>query len=283
MAPGANSELRPDDASVAGADAVLCQQEIPAETVARAAELAPRFFLNAAPARGEAPDAELTVVNRLELEALGERGGLVCLTLGAEGAVLLEDGAEIARAAPPAVVAVDGTGAGTRSRPASLSRSSKAATAKRRSAARASPARWQLPSRARKAPCRPRGRWTRSREHEDRHRLRPRPRRRDGHPPRARVAGGPAHRRHDRRRQPDTRQDDAQRARHARDRAVAPNPGRSRCRRAARAHASHGRARPWREWPRRPGAAASRRAVALRRRLRPSDSSPESCSFRRGR
>ena len=112
VSPGANSKLRPEDVSVAGADAVLCQQEVPAETVARAAELAPRFFLNAAPARAEAPDAELTVVNRLELEALGKRSGLVCLTLGAEGAVLFEDGTEIARAEPPPVEAVDGTGAG---------------------------------------------------------------------------------------------------------------------------------------------------------------------------
>jgi ribokinase len=112
VAPGANGELRPDDLELGNADAVLCQQEIPAETVARAAELAPRFFLNAAPARDGAPDAELTIVNRLELEALGERSGLVCLTLGAEGAVLLEDGREVGRAEPPAVEAVDGTAAG---------------------------------------------------------------------------------------------------------------------------------------------------------------------------
>ena len=112
VAPGANAELRPTDLDLGDADAVLCQQEIPAETVARVAELAPRFFLNAAPAREGAPDAELTVVNRLELDALGERRGLVCLTLGAEGAALLEDGEEVARAEPPAVEAVDGTGAG---------------------------------------------------------------------------------------------------------------------------------------------------------------------------
>jgi ribokinase len=134
VAPGANAELRPDDLALgwagsadgeaAGArpedraasggawDAVLCQQEIPAETVARAADLAPRFFLNAAPAREGAPEAELTVVNRLELEALGERRGVVCLTLGPEGAVLLEDGREVARAEPPPVEAVDGTAAG---------------------------------------------------------------------------------------------------------------------------------------------------------------------------
>jgi ribokinase len=112
VAPGANAELRPEDLAVDGAEAVLCQQEIPAETVARAAELAPRFFINAAPARDSAPEAELTIVNRLELEALGERAGLLCLTLGAKGAVLLEDGQEVARAQPPAVEAVDGTGAG---------------------------------------------------------------------------------------------------------------------------------------------------------------------------
>jgi ribokinase len=112
VAPGANAELLPEDLGPGESEAVLCQQEIPAETVARAAELTTRFFLNAAPAREGAPEAELTIVNRLELEALGERSGFVCLTLGAEGAVLLEDGVEVARAEPPVVQAVDGTAAG---------------------------------------------------------------------------------------------------------------------------------------------------------------------------
>jgi len=112
VAPGANLELGPDDVVLPEVDGVLAQQEIPAETVARTAELAPRFFLNAAPARGRAPEADVTIVNRYELEALGPRGGTVCLTLGAEGAVLLEGGAEVARAAPPRVDAVDGTAAG---------------------------------------------------------------------------------------------------------------------------------------------------------------------------
>jgi ribokinase len=112
VAPGANGELRPEDLLPGDAQAVLCQQEIPTETVARAAELAPRFFLNAAPAREGAPEAEFTIVNRLELDALGQRAGLVCLTLGAEGAVLLADGQEVARAEPPPVDAVDGTAAG---------------------------------------------------------------------------------------------------------------------------------------------------------------------------
>jgi ribokinase len=112
VAPGANGELRPGDVEIGDADAVLCQQEIPAETVNRAAELARRFFLNAAPPRDGTPEAELTVVNRLERNVLGERPGLVCVTHGADGAVLLEDGAEVARAVPPAVDAVDGTAAG---------------------------------------------------------------------------------------------------------------------------------------------------------------------------
>jgi ribokinase len=113
VAPGANLALRPEDVALADFDGLLCQLEIPLETVARAAELAAgRFFLNAAPARGPVPQARVTIVNRYELDGLGVRDGLVCLTLGAEGAVLLEGGEEVARAAPPAVESVDGTAAG---------------------------------------------------------------------------------------------------------------------------------------------------------------------------
>ena len=94
-------------------DAVLCQLEIPDAAVLAAWEQATGMFcLNAAPARTIGVDADLTVVNRYELEALGRRDGLIALTLGAEGAVLLEDGVEVARAAPPVVEAVDGTAAG---------------------------------------------------------------------------------------------------------------------------------------------------------------------------
>jgi len=115
VAPGANDSLLPQDIpDLEESTAVLCQLEIPIETVEFAAMAAPaRFFLNAAPAkRDPLPPADVTIVNRLELEALGERDGLVCLTLGAEGAVLLEGGEEVARAAPPPVEAVDGTAAG---------------------------------------------------------------------------------------------------------------------------------------------------------------------------
>jgi ribokinase len=112
VAPGANLE----PASTFPPGNVLCQLEIPVEAVERAAEAADRFFLNAAPARSLPASvvraAELVVVNRYELEALPETPRLTALTLGAEGAVLLECGEEVARAAPPRVDAVDGTAAG---------------------------------------------------------------------------------------------------------------------------------------------------------------------------
>ena len=113
VAPGANSLLGPD-VEVGGA--VLCQLEIPAETVAAAAGQASFFCLNAAPTRAVPAvlvrRADLVVVNRYELEALPETPRLIALTLGADGAVLLEGGEEIARARPPRIEAVDGTAAG---------------------------------------------------------------------------------------------------------------------------------------------------------------------------
>jgi ribokinase len=111
VAPGANAHVVVSD--LPEADAVLCQLEIPDEAVVAAWEGASGLFcLNAAPARPLDVDADLTVVNRYELESLRRRDGLLALTLGAEGAVLLEDGEEVARAEPPRVDAVDGTAAG---------------------------------------------------------------------------------------------------------------------------------------------------------------------------
>jgi ribokinase len=111
VASGANGRLEPGE--LPDHDAVLCQLEIPDEAVSAAWErCAGVFCLNAAPARPVEVDADLTVVNRHKLDALSRRDGLVAITLGAEGALLLEDGDEIARAAPPAVDAVDGTAAG---------------------------------------------------------------------------------------------------------------------------------------------------------------------------
>jgi len=118
VAPGANAHLRPRHVDARGADAVLCQLEIPLDTVEEAARQASGLFcLNAAPAR-ELPDAlleraDLVVVNQYELRRLGGRPrGLVAITLGDEGARLLQGGEEVARARPPRVDAVDATGAG---------------------------------------------------------------------------------------------------------------------------------------------------------------------------
>ena len=115
VAPGANRRLEPDDVQLGEADAVICQLEIPDAVVTSVAARAPFFCLNAAPARGPLQlqhEPDLIVVNRYEYEQVGERPGLVALTLGAEGAVLLEGGEEIARARPPRIRAVDGTAAG---------------------------------------------------------------------------------------------------------------------------------------------------------------------------
>ena len=114
VAPGANRAAEAGD--LEGVEAVLCQLEIPVATVAEAAPQARFFCLNAAPARalpGELlAEVDLLVVNRYEREAVGRFEGLTALTLGAEGAVLLEGGEEVARAVPPPVEAVDGTAAG---------------------------------------------------------------------------------------------------------------------------------------------------------------------------
>jgi ribokinase len=115
VAPEANRRLSPEDVNVGDVDAVICQLEIPLTAVQAARSQARFFCLNAAPARdfrGLEPEPDLLVVNRYEYEQIEPGGALVALTLGAEGAVLLERGREIARARPPSVTAVDGTAAG---------------------------------------------------------------------------------------------------------------------------------------------------------------------------
>ena len=105
--PGANERVEP----VSPGGAVLCQLEVPDEVVRAAARGAGFFALNAAPARPVDIEPDLLIVNRLEREIVS-RGRLVAVTYGAEGAALFEEGAEVARAEPPRVVAVDGTAAG---------------------------------------------------------------------------------------------------------------------------------------------------------------------------
>jgi ribokinase len=117
--PGANHDFVPEQIEVGDTDALLCQLEIPDSAIEAATAQTQGFFcLNAAPAR-EVSDAilqraDLVVANSFELDALGSSpvGTLFALTLGAEGALLLDDGEEVARAAPPRVEVVDGTAAG---------------------------------------------------------------------------------------------------------------------------------------------------------------------------
>jgi ribokinase len=114
VAPGANRAAEAGE--LGDADAVLCQLEIPVATVAAAGRQARFFCLNAAPAQAlpaeVLAEVDLLVVNRYELESVGPYDGLTAVTLGSEGAVLLEGGNEVTRAEPPSVDAVDGTGAG---------------------------------------------------------------------------------------------------------------------------------------------------------------------------
>jgi ribokinase len=119
VVPGANHALDAGRVDVGNPDALISQLEVEDDAIDAALGQTDAFFcLNAAPARA-VPSAileraDLIVANSLELEALGSApmGALFALTLGAEGALLLEEGEEIARAAPPHVEAVDGTAAG---------------------------------------------------------------------------------------------------------------------------------------------------------------------------
>jgi ribokinase len=107
VVPGANERVGGFDVS----GSILCQLEIPDEAVRETRTKAEWLCVNAAPARPLVVDADLVVANRYEAELVGPQR-LLAVTLGKEGAVLYEDGREVARATPPRVDAVDGTAAG---------------------------------------------------------------------------------------------------------------------------------------------------------------------------
>lgn len=107
VVPGANALV----GGFAAGGNVLSQLEIPDDALREARAQADWLCVNAAPARPLPVDADLVVANRYEAEVVGEQR-LLAVTLGEEGAVLLETGKEIARARPPRVDAVDGTAAG---------------------------------------------------------------------------------------------------------------------------------------------------------------------------
>jgi ribokinase len=129
VVPGANHTLMPAHVDGVGDDeAVLCQLEIPIETVIALAQPATAkaggargfFALNVAPARTLTESvlrrADLIIANESESRHYGaalHRGeGLVAITYGADGAALFRKGREVVRATPPRVIAVDSTGAG---------------------------------------------------------------------------------------------------------------------------------------------------------------------------
>ena len=121
VAPGANRSLEPADLDVSDVDALICQLEVPVDTVAHAAQSFDGFFcINLAPAMridvAVLQRADLVVVNESESAWYGATlaacGGMVATTRGSGTATLEKDGKIIAEATPPGVTALDTTGAG---------------------------------------------------------------------------------------------------------------------------------------------------------------------------
>lgn len=122
VAPGANAELTATDLPDRIEGALIGQLEISPETLLEAARRTTGLVsLNLAPAMDVPAEllqrADLLIVNEGEAAFYGrdrlvEAGGCLAITLGAEGAILLRDGTETARVRPPAVRAIDTTGAG---------------------------------------------------------------------------------------------------------------------------------------------------------------------------
>jgi ribokinase len=121
VAPGANRQLTPASLRLSAADALICQLEVPTETIAQAAQDFTGFFaINLAPAMHIdvliLQRADLVIVNELEAvwygDSLSACDGMIATTFGAAGAVLSKLGEDIARCKPPRVDAVDTTAAG---------------------------------------------------------------------------------------------------------------------------------------------------------------------------
>ncbi len=121
VAPGANRLLTEAVVQPPVSDALICQLEVPPETLAAVAVHFEGFVaINLAPAR-DVPDeltehADLIVVNETEAEFYGDRihatDALVAITKGSKRAALYRAGKEIAAVQPHRVDVVDSTGAG---------------------------------------------------------------------------------------------------------------------------------------------------------------------------
>jgi ribokinase len=117
LSPGANVELDASTSDLESFDVVLAQLEAPAAAVAEAARRARRLVLNVAPVAPVGADVlercAVIVANEVEVESLDlTRLGHVVVTLGAQGAVHLRFGREVARVAAPLVAVLDTVGAG---------------------------------------------------------------------------------------------------------------------------------------------------------------------------
>ncbi len=121
VAPGANRCLLPESLPAIASDALICQLEVPVETVAAAANAYTGFLcVNLAPARhidvSVLGRADLVVVNESEAawygNSLSACSGMIAKTYGADGAELSRNSLVIATAQPPPVDVVDTTGAG---------------------------------------------------------------------------------------------------------------------------------------------------------------------------
>jgi ribokinase len=121
VAPGANSELCTSCFELPEAKSLVCQLEVPGQTVVDAVHSFDQFVcVNLAPA--QAVDdallarADLIVVNESESDWYGTQlsrcRGFVAVTLGGEGAKLYEGGRSVAQSKPPKVRVIDTTGAG---------------------------------------------------------------------------------------------------------------------------------------------------------------------------
>ena len=121
VAPGANAELSVGNLQIPKAAALICQLEVPGNTIIDAADRFDGLFcVNLAPARDIDPKiierADLIVVNETESAWFGERlsrcDGLVVTTLGEKGAQMHQRGELLAQSAARRVDAIDTVGAG---------------------------------------------------------------------------------------------------------------------------------------------------------------------------
>jgi ribokinase len=121
VAPGANAAFAPEHLQLPEADCMIAQLEVQDATLLAAARQHRGLFcLNAAPVRPSAAEllqrTDLLVVNEGEAREFRQQierySGLLAITLGSRGALLQQNGTEIARADSARVQVVDTTGAG---------------------------------------------------------------------------------------------------------------------------------------------------------------------------